>query len=801
MGNNALPLSIVCLTAGDNIDYLQQTLSSIKRNTSYDHEVVLVINGNCSRSKMVAEIHGVDKVIELGSNKGFSWGMNAGFDQASGEYLVGINDDVIVTPRWDFELRKALDTFHKNNPYPRAGLVGPCTNRAGGMQGISVSGLSPHNVEDYSQKFKAENEDSVYCTTFVSGFCFMMHRDFYEECIKKDGYFFDHSSYPLGGADDNDLCTRAIFRGWSPVVAGSVFVWHYGGKTFDRLAPHMNHGLRNLINYYRKWLSNRSEVLGALYRVRFVKDYQIDWFIKSVEKSKTFADKIYILDDKSDESLWPYEYLDSLTLPLEVVREEKRRLEGEQRQALYEMARDDGCDWAISIDADEVFEDKFDRSYVERLMNPPNPTICGYAFTWYNFWNSEKYWRQDDVWGGMFGGRLVRCLPNFKIPSRAFHVGNIPRTPLGSERMTSVRIKHYGNMLAEERQRKYEYYETHDVEKDPSLIGHDDYSHLIDETEMKLVRWKENNSISLCTIMKNEETRLHDYLSRYWPFADEVVLVDTGSTDKSVEVSELWKAKVYPFEWVDDFSKARNFAIDKCSKDWILHLDIDEVLEDLPQVRRMVEMPGPDGFMFYVHNVLPTGSVAITETVRILKNHGKFYYTGLVHETVDEATKRSKLKIARSSSRIKHMGFLSDKSKMKDKLKYYLKLNLRQLMQDPKDARAYYNAALHFLEAGYRDVAQYLLYKASKLDPTFYQPLQEIGHMRAEESYACYKKLLSVMNERHAMYDIFKKDSEALRSVIQEREPLDQTHVNEVLLDPEFRPFCERLATLAERDV
>ena len=86
-------------------------------------------------------------------------------------------------------------------------------------------------------------------------------------------------------------------------------------------------------------------------------------------------------------------------------------------------------------------------------------------------------------------------------------------------------------------------------------------------------------TISLCMIVKNEEKNLERCLSSYAPFMDEIIVVDTGSTDRTKEIAARFTDKIYDFVWINDFSAARNFAFSKASCDYIFSADADEVLE------------------------------------------------------------------------------------------------------------------------------------------------------------------------------------------------------------------------------
>ena len=87
-------------------------------------------------------------------------------------------------------------------------------------------------------------------------------------------------------------------------------------------------------------------------------------------------------------------------------------------------------------------------------------------------------------------------------------------------------------------------------------------------------------TVSVCMIVKNEEKLLRRCLDSLEGIYDELVIVDTGSTDRTKEIAWEYTDEVYDFEWVNDFAAARNFAFSKCTKDYIYSADADEVLED-----------------------------------------------------------------------------------------------------------------------------------------------------------------------------------------------------------------------------
>lgn len=94
-------------------------------------------------------------------------------------------------------------------------------------------------------------------------------------------------------------------------------------------------------------------------------------------------------------------------------------------------------------------------------------------------------------------------------------------------------------------------------------------------------------TISACLIVKNEEMVLQRCLDTIRPFADEIIIVDTGSSDRTKEIAQKYTSKIYDFCWVDDFSKARNYAFSLATKDYIYSADADEVLDEVNQERML----------------------------------------------------------------------------------------------------------------------------------------------------------------------------------------------------------------------
>ena len=86
--------------------------------------------------------------------------------------------------------------------------------------------------------------------------------------------------------------------------------------------------------------------------------------------------------------------------------------------------------------------------------------------------------------------------------------------------------------------------------------------------------------ISLCMIVKNEEKVLARCLESAKGFADEIIIVDTGSTDRTLDIVSGYTSKVYSYPWKDDFSAARNESFSKATMDYCMWMDADDILKE-----------------------------------------------------------------------------------------------------------------------------------------------------------------------------------------------------------------------------
>ncbi len=164
--------------------------------------------------------------------------------------------------------------------------------------------------------------------------------------------------------------------------------------------------------------------------------------------------------------------------------------------------------------------------------------------------------------------------------------------------------------------------------------------------------------ISLCMIVKNEERHLAACLESVRAWVDEIVIMDTGSTDKTKEIAKRYNASVYDHEWKNDFAEARNAALSHARNPWLLQLDADEEIagDDVPWFFESYPWADALGYYLNIHNLKnEQGSEVslIHRLVRFYRNHPDIHYESAIHETLHI----SKSQVFGSPVRIIHKGY------------------------------------------------------------------------------------------------------------------------------------------------
>lgn len=204
--------SIVILTCGGN-KYIRKCIDSIYRYTK-DFEIIVV--DNASNPAYI----GRGKIIRNEKNLGFPAGVNQGIKKATGDVIVLLNDDTLVTPGWLDHLLDHLKTYD---------MVGPVTNSISGPQMLSsVPEDLVLKLSDFSNSVYLENKGKIFPFHRLVFYCVAIKREVIDKISLLDDQFSP------GNFEDDDFCLRAIDAGFKLGIAKDIFIYHYGSATFSK---------------------------------------------------------------------------------------------------------------------------------------------------------------------------------------------------------------------------------------------------------------------------------------------------------------------------------------------------------------------------------------------------------------------------------------------------------------------------------------------------------------------------------------------------------------------------------------
>jgi len=683
--------------------------------------------------------------------------------------------------------------------YGTVGIVGPMSNNVAGSQ--KVSGAVPKSdsqLDAFAYSFRANRMGGVLTTSFVSGFCMAFSRD----CVEAVGWhipvpgesrlsttfrptLFDEV-FGVGGYEDNDICARAERAGFRCAIAEDVYVHHLGHQTLDRAFPEAQRGLANVLTYYEKWADEvRGDKLVAVFRVKLSTGNDLHLWRAAFLKAATVVDGICVLltgnplemqqspDWEMSMRTFPPHDMEMLkkcsnstpeecatavrnwialqarglwhdgpdnALGVKVGVWEGEFNERDERNASVIMAEQMGADWIISIDHDEVIEDRITRRHFDRLMNHPDPLVDSWDFSWLTHWDGKRLIRTDPPWAdgrryrfSMRGFRMWRV--NKIAPRRialgnekGLHCGNCPDYSIAAKRVSGVRFRHFGYARQIDRARKTAWYRAIDPSGSESLTGSSNYGHHEHEEGMSLSPYRSDNGIGL-TMLVYEKEHLSDlarHLDLMYGLVDRIVLVWTGEEmfDEESEWARL--GDLFGAEWIHqplnlDYATARNAGVKRLREfnneglSWAITFDPDEQFSepfgDMVAIRRMAERTDSWGWLFEFanHRVDSDGQLVATPswTPRMfwLDPWNIMEYNGRVHEGFDDSLAQvhdrgEHPQLGWAPFRMHNRGTAGDDDKTEDKLERYTTLLLKELEDRPDRSGPWVSLGVQLLNDG-----------------------------------------------------------------------------------------------------
>ncbi len=205
----------------NHFDYTKQCLDSIIEFTGCEYEIIVVDNGSTDGTPEKLKSYEKVKIIRNENNEGFPKAVNQGINAARGNYILILNNDVIVTDGW---LERMVEVAQSSQS---TGIVGPLSNSVSGVQlDKNAKYESIEQMHSYAARLAIKNKGKVLEFPRVAFLCTLIKKD----VINKIGGLDERFS--PGNFEDDDFCLRAQIAGFKTVIAQDVFVHHFGSVSF-----------------------------------------------------------------------------------------------------------------------------------------------------------------------------------------------------------------------------------------------------------------------------------------------------------------------------------------------------------------------------------------------------------------------------------------------------------------------------------------------------------------------------------------------------------------------------------------
>jgi glycosyltransferase involved in cell wall biosynthesis/Tfp pilus assembly protein PilF len=747
-GNNER-VSLVILTFNE-LEYTKRCVESVGRHTPEAHEIVFVDNGSTDGTvrwlRQFVKEHQHCRLIENGRNYGFAKGCNQGIRAAAGDYILLLNNDTVVTDGWLAGMMECLKRVSD------AGIVGPMTNHISGTQKVQRVGYETlEGLEAYARAFRTTNRHRRIETRRLVGFCMLFRKSLIDEIGLLD------ESFGTGNFEDDDLCARAALAGYRNVIAGDVFIHHFGSRSF--IGNRIDYGSAITGNrrvFADKWRALEQKagegrairclVAREQARERFLRvdvGAAVDLGLTAIRNCPGDPRAYHDLADHLIRADRCQEALDVLreAPPASAVAEKivlealARNGQGEREKAAaladQALAADSACARALNLKGVLAFEqgahDKATSFFEKAAGEDPawgEPLTNLGVLAWSAGRTEEAFDLLEK--GFILSPHLCDLAERYHTAAVALGLQCRAETVFREARDLHPASRPIAFLLIDLLIAQEKFHEAMS-EIEAAMAAFDADGGFIDAAlevrrrigTPEIDRHAGRPTLSLCMIVKDEQPNLVRCLSSVKAAVDEIVVVDTGSTDRTKDLAAVFGAKVYDARWSDDFAEARNTALSKATGDWILVLDADEAVSaaDGLTLKGLVEeaarRKAPAGWLVttrtYTTDMTLEGWTANdgaygaqeaatgwfpSSKVRLFRNDPRIRYEGAVHEMLEPSMKRAGLAWLPCGVIVHHYGYAPDGGGRPSKRDAYYRLGKKKVEQTGGDPRAIYELAV-----------------------------------------------------------------------------------------------------------
>jgi tetratricopeptide (TPR) repeat protein/GT2 family glycosyltransferase len=772
-------LTSIVIVLNENQEHTRECIQSIEKFTPNPHEVVLVTcNPRANSLKGIRNlINGKQsyKLIEGDKNADERRRRNQGIEASSGEYILLLNNDVVVTEGWLSGLLECL------NSSPNTGIVGPMTNNTSGPQKVQhVEYVSIKELDAYARKFRERNLHRRVPHRRIVGFCMLFRRELMEKVCGLD------ESFGTGNFEDDDYCLLGALEGYQNVIAGDVFIHHYGSRSFTGNAIDCGStmtGHRKI--FTEKWRIDSDSILGKkLLTLSALEnadelgqqgkaDKAVEQLIEAIGKEPENSEIYHALAEILLEAKRFQESLDALKSMPDEGKEDIRTMllhgycaEGLGRYQEAEehvdavLEKDSGNALAMNLKGMLAYK-RDDRKAAEIFFKKAIDTDPGYGEPNTNL--GVLQWSVGDREAG-----ISLLEKGFILSPKVMDIATMYHAAL-----CEMRAFERGEKIFREAKGLYPQNQRIAFLLIDLLLQHGKEKTAMEEIEEAMTKFtvedgllaaaltvrekvgaeeidgfKKKGTLSLSMIVKNEEQHIAKCLMSVKPVVNEMIVVDTGSTDRTKNIAKALGAKVYDFEWTGDFSAARNYSLSRVEGEWVLSLDADEVIsaKDHEAIRKTVSTSKPVAYKIVTRNysnqvgaqgfTQNTGEYPAEEAglgwfpsgkIRLFPNSENIRFENPVHEFVEGTVTKDSIPIKNCDISVHHYGRLN-MEKVRVKGEGYYLLGIKKLEEKGfSDLKALFELGVQAGELKKYEEAAELFEKLVELDPNYPLALFNLG--------------------------------------------------------------------------
>ena len=700
------PEASIIVLAHNQLEFTRRCVDSVLRNTEVPFELIVLDNASTDDTpRYLRDLARQDsrvRPITSDVNAGFAAGNNMALREARGQWLVLLNNDTVVTDGW---LSRMIRVARQD---VRTGVVGPLSNSVSGVQHLAETPYD-ENTLDGLDKFAcqwAEAHDGEQEPFWRAvGFCMLIRRDVLETVGGLDERFGP------GNFEDDDFCLRAALAGFRTVIARDSFVHHYGGRTFLAGGGRQQALLRNWELFKSKWDLPADLAYGQGFDVTHL-------------LSRPFDSTRHFFPLNSGDVTAGASFETVRADGLEALARQDWAAAAEALRRALEACPDDSATanaLAVALLGQGSLREC--RRLLQGILGKHPDDALAHRSLGVVFARSGKLAEalshacsavEAQAGDGVSAGALRDMLA--QVPAKGSRGGASVPSRLVRRAQAALQAA------------------------DSAAAGAD-------------------VSISLCLIARNEERLLADCLESVKGVCSQIVVVDTGSTDRTVEIARAHGADVHTFPWNGSFADARNESLRHARGKWVLVLDADERLEATSRDALLAAAGDSraDGWSLALHSVMPgngtsAGQEFIHRVCRLFRNRPEYRFQGRVHEVVEPAILDSGGFVAALGVRVTHLGYSAELCAGRDKVRRNLELLEEEVSKSPDSPRLLFELGLMLVETDSPRAESLLRRAFDELDSRnpFIGPMCCVGLVRALGAQKRWADAVSVLDEAAA---------------------------------------------------